>query len=109
MPTTITIPRADVTSEEVCRTLRDGLGDHYHVIPDVIMGQMQITGSRPATEPGHILVGTGSNQTFKAEVKISRQGEQTIISIKPGGLIWPRVVNTFGIARKVRDVLTTSL
>jgi len=35
-------------------------------------------------------------------------GGQTELRISPGGLTWDWVMNTFGIARKVRRVLETS-
>ena len=95
---TITVPRQDVTSEEVCKVLRDGLGDGYNVLPGMGMGQSSIRGPHPA-QPDTILVGTGENRLFRAEIKIVRQGGQTVISISPGGLVVPLIINSVGIAR----------
>lgn len=106
---TITIPRSDVTSEEVADALRHGLGPRYHVLPGT-----GITAS-PVTSPGTdqtdtILVGTGSNRVFRAEVAISRHPGQTLIDVRPGGLpgTWPgglKLVNRLWIARKAHLVL----
>ena len=38
--TTITVPRTDLTAEEVAAVLRDGLGADYHVLPGMAMGQL---------------------------------------------------------------------
>jgi hypothetical protein len=104
---TITVPRQDVTLEEVCKVLRDGLGDGYNVLPGMGMGQSAIRGPHPA-QPDTILVGTGGNRFFKAEIKIVGRAGQTVIRISPGGLVVPRIINSFGIARKTRDVLAAS-
>jgi len=104
---TITVPRADVTSEEVCKVLRDGLKDGYNVLPGMGMGQSAIQGPHPA-QPDTILVGTGGNRFFKAEIKIVRQRGQTVIRITPGGLVVPLIINSVGIARKARNVLAAS-
>jgi hypothetical protein len=106
MPT-ITVPRDDVTSEEVCKALRDGLGAGYNVLPGMGMGQSGIQSPHPA-QPDTILVGTGSNRFVKAEIKIVRQGGRTILRISAGGLVLPLIINSVGIARKIRNVLATS-
>ena len=58
----VTVPRTDLTAEEVSQVLHDGLGDGYNVLPGMVMG-------RPA---GDLLM------------------------------------NTFGIARQVRQVLASA-
>jgi hypothetical protein len=41
-------------------------------------------------------------------VTIIPRGGQTELRISPGGVTWSLLVNTFGIARKVRGVLASS-
>ncbi len=107
MPT-VTVRRSDVTSEEVCRALSAGLGEHYNVVPGMEMGRSAIRAAHPVDEPDKILVGTGSNRIVKAEVKIVRKAGQTQLRIMPGGLSWDIVLNSLGIARKVRKVLAAA-
>jgi hypothetical protein len=52
-----------------------------------------------------ILVGTGSNRVWRAEVEIIRQGQQTSFNVSSGGVSWIRLVNNRGIARKIHKVL----
>ncbi len=104
---TITVHRENVTSEEVCQVLRDGLGDRYNVLPATGMGRSALQGPHDA-DPDTILVGTGSNRVVKAEVKIVPQGGQTALHISPGGLSWDLALNGLGIARKTRKVLAAS-
>jgi hypothetical protein len=106
---TITIPRPDVTSEVVSAALRQGLSPRYHVLPGERISQDPINNSNP-DQTDTILVGTGSNRLFRAEVTISRGSRQTILHIRPGGLpgTWPgglKFVNRLGTARKVHRVL----
>jgi hypothetical protein len=106
---TVTIVRSDVRSEEVVDALRRGLGPRYHVLPGT-----GIT-TKPVTSPGRdqsdtILVATGSNRVFRAEVVIARHSGQTLIEVRPGGLpgTWPgglKLVNRLGVARKAHHVL----
>jgi sugar (pentulose or hexulose) kinase len=106
---TITIPRSDVTSEEVADALRQGLGSRYHVLPGTGINATPV--ASPGTDqPDTILVGTGTNRVFRAEVAISRHSGETLIQVRPGGLpgTWPgglRLTNRLGIARKTRQVL----
>jgi hypothetical protein len=106
---TITIPRPDVTREEVTDMLRQGLRPRYHVLPGQEINANPVAG--PGSDPlDTILVGTGSNRVFRAEVAISRHSGQTFIHVNPGGLpgTWPgglKLVNRLWIARKARRVL----
>ena len=106
MPT-VTVPRADVTTEEVVTVLRDGLGAEYNVLPGVAMGRMPIQSPRKG-KPNKILVGTGDNRVTKVQVTITPRGGQTQLRISPGGVTLTLVSNTFGIARTVRRVLANS-
>lgn len=108
MPT-ITIPRAGVTSEEITKALQAGLGSRYNVLPGMRTARKPLAGPEPA-EPDTILVGTGSNRLFKAQLTISRHTMgHTDVRISPGGLGWETIVSSFGIVRKVRRVLSDAL
>jgi hypothetical protein len=104
---TITVPRSDVTSDEVADALRHGLGSRYKVFPGAGVNWNPVGGPRP-DHPDTIVVGTGSARVFRAQVRISQDAGETILHVSPGGYIWPRVVNTFGVARKVRQVLAAA-
>ena len=56
MPT-ITIARADLTSEEVTGELRAGLGPRYHVVPGLRMPQACLFAAQPNQDPDTILIG----------------------------------------------------
>jgi hypothetical protein len=105
---TITVPRPDVTTDEVRDALRKGLGSKYNVIPDSGLNMDPIARPRP-DEPDSLVVGTGSGRIFRAEVKISRQPGQTLLHVRAGGLTAPlKILNVLWIARKVSQVLQAS-
>jgi hypothetical protein len=106
MPT-VTVPRMDLTTEEVVTVLRDGLGADYHVLPGMAMGQLPFQGPHEG-RPNTIVVGTGDNRAVKAQVTIIPRGGQTKLRIRPSGVTVTLVLNTFGIARTVRKVLANS-
>jgi hypothetical protein len=106
MPT-VTVPRADLTTEEVVSALRDGLGEGYNVLPGKAMGRTMYQAEHEG-QPNEIVVGTGQNRIVKAQVTITPRGGQTELRISPGGISWDWVLNTFGVARKVQRVLTSS-
>jgi hypothetical protein len=102
---TITVPRSDVTSEEVADVLRRRLGPRYHVSPNTAVNWNPVGEPRPE-HPDRIVVGTGSSRLFRAQVKISRPAGETTLHISPGGIgPVPRITNTLWIARKVRQAL----
>ena len=111
MPT-ITIPRADVTSEGVTQVLRAGLGEQYHVVAGMRMPQACLFGARPERNPDIILVDSGSNRLssrlFRAQVTLTRGSGQTIIRIHPGGTSYEFPINWMRIVRKIRRVLTSA-
>ena len=91
---TITVPRSDVTSDEVADALRRGLGPRYNVLPG-----RGSTGTRSAARgpiiPDTIVVGTGSTRLFRAQVRISHDAGETILHVSPGGIgPVPRITNT---------------
>ena len=103
----VTVPRADLTTEEVASELRDGLGADYNVLPGMAIGQLAFQGSKKG-RPNTIVVGTGDNRLVKAQVTITPQGGQTELRIRPGGISMFLLINTFGIAREIRGVLASS-
>jgi hypothetical protein len=105
---TITSPRADLTSEEVTRALRAGLGPDYHVVPGMRMPRMAIFAAEPNQNPDTILVGTGASRVFRAQVTLTRRSGQTFIRITPSGLSLDYAINSRGIARKIRQVLASA-
>jgi hypothetical protein len=109
---TITIPRADLTSEEVTRTLRAGLGPRYHVVPGMRMPQACLLAAEPGQDPDTILVSICSNRLsnrfFRAQVTLTRPSGQTVIRIRPGGTSSEFPINALGIARKIRQVLASA-
>jgi hypothetical protein len=106
MPT-VTVPRPDLTTEEVAQVLRAGLGDGYNVLPGKAMGRTMYQAEHDG-QPNTIVVGTGENRMFKAQVTITPRDGQTELRISPGGLTWDLLMNTFGVARKVQQVLAAS-
>jgi len=106
MPT-VTVHRADLTTEEVVSALRDGLGDGYNVMPGKAMGRTMYQAEHDG-RPNTIVVGTGENRIVKAQVTISPRGGQTELRINAGGLSWDWLMNSFGIAQKVKKVLESS-
>jgi hypothetical protein len=104
---TVTVPRADLTTEEVATVLRDGLGAGYNVLPGMAMGRTALQGPHKG-RPNTIVVGTGDNFVVKAQVTITPRGGQTELRISPGGIAADLLLNIFGVARKVRGVLASS-
>jgi hypothetical protein len=104
---TVTVPRADLTTDEVVTALRNGLGAGYNVLPGMAIGQLPFQGPHPG-RPNTIVVGTGKNRQVKAQVTITPRNGQTQLRIRPSGITLTFVLNTFGIARQVRDVLASS-
>jgi hypothetical protein len=106
MPT-VTVTRAGLTTEEVATALRDGLGAGYNVLPGMAISQLALLGLKQGG-PNTIVVGTGDNRVVKAQVTIIPQGGRTELRIRPGGITFYRLVNTFGIAREIRRALASS-
>jgi hypothetical protein len=108
----ITIPRSDLTSEEVTRALRAGLGPRYHVVPGMRMPQGCLFAAEPNQDPDTILVTAGSSRLssrlFRAQVTLTRPPGRTVIRIRPGGTSSEFPVNALGIARKIRHVLASA-
>ena len=104
MPT-ITIPRPNVTADEVSEALRHGLGPRYNVLPGKGMNWNPV-GSPRADHPDKIVVGTGSTRLFRTEVTISQDSGQTVLRVITGGIsLLMRLTNRLWITEKVRRVL----
>jgi hypothetical protein len=99
---TITVHRSDLTSQEVVRALRDGLGSRYSVEPGLRLAASSFIPAQQA-QPDEIVVSGGS--VLRAQVSLGHQAGTTTIRIQPGGLFGIWLVNELGIARKVRHVL----
>jgi hypothetical protein len=102
---TVTIPQPDLTTEDITAALRQSLGPRYQVLPG------RRTGTLPgAPDPGwpdSIVVGTGSAHVFRVQLEIDHRDGGTRVRVQPAGLSMIRLVNTFRIAPKVRQVLRT--
>jgi hypothetical protein len=100
---TITVPRGDVTPDQVIQALRAALPPRYHVLPGMDVAFM--FGAPRPDQPDAIVVGTGSDRVWRTQVRIDRHGSQTHIRVTPPGpaLIW--LINTLGISRKVGRAL----
>jgi hypothetical protein len=105
---TITVDRADLTSEEASEALRNGLGPRYNVLPWTRMARSS-RGKPHPDQVDAILVGTGSNRVWRAELEIIRNGQQISFNVSSGGISWIQLVNNRGIARKIHKVLSRVL
>jgi hypothetical protein len=101
MPT-VTVPRADVTVEQVCAVLRRELGSRSRVTPSMTAAAFRKEGPGDATT---ILV--ASNWLERANVRVVSDGNSTEIRVSPGatyfGLI--RLIHRAGLAHKVYRAL----
>jgi hypothetical protein len=101
----ITVPRSDVTSDEIADVLRRSLGPRYNVVPGTGVNWNPVGDLRP-DHPDTIVVGTGTTRVFRAQVRISQDAGKTILHVSPGGItLVPRLINRLWIAGKVRQVL----
>lgn len=100
---TISVPREDVTSEEVADALRNGLDPQYQVQPGIRMPRSPLFGPPRPDGPDLILV--SSRPMVRAQVRIIRRPGQTDIRVTPGGILGDLLMNTLGIAPKVRRAL----
>jgi hypothetical protein len=99
---TITVPRPEVTSQEVTGALEDGLGPRYKVLPGMRARRNPLRAHSPA-EPDAIVVG---NRVLWAQVRIVHRPGRTDINVSPGGLsLTGYLLTTFGVVRSVRRAL----
>jgi hypothetical protein len=105
---TITVPRADVTSDEVADALRQGLGSRYKVLPGTGVNCWNPVGGPRPDHPDTIVVGTGSTRLSRAQVRISQDAGKTTLHVSPGGIGLLTLANRLWIVRKVRQVLAAA-
>ena len=101
----ITVPRSDVTSDEVADALRQGLDSRYHVLPGTGVNCWNPVGGPRPNHPDTIVVGTGSTRLSRAQVRISQNAGETILHVSPGGIGLFTLANRLWIVHKVRQVL----
>jgi len=87
----VRVPRKNVTPDEVVTVLSRRLGPSY---------QVQSNGGRRVT--------VRKSQLRYANVSITDQPGASVFGVHGGGLIFLRVVNTFGTARRVAEALRRS-
>jgi hypothetical protein len=102
---TITVPRSDVTSDEVTDALRHGLGSRYNVLPGTKVNCWNPVGGPRPDHPDTIVVGTGSTRLSRAQVRISHATGETLLHVSPGGIGLLTLINRLWIVRTVRQVL----
>jgi len=90
MPT-VRVPRKNVTPDEVVTVLSRRLGPAY---------QVESNGSRRLT--------VRKSQLMYATISISDRPGASVFGVHGGGIIFLRLVNTFGTARRVADALRRS-
>ncbi len=100
---TITVPAGDVTTEQVVEALRTGLDPRYEVQPGMRMPRSPLFGRPRPDQPDVILV--AASPLVRAQVTIVHRPGHADIRITPAGLAGDLVMNTFGVARKVRQAL----
>ncbi len=105
----ITAARDDVTCEQVAETLRQAPGPRYHVMPGAAIDRSPRDGFM-AGDMDTVVVGTGSDRFFRAQVTIARRSGTTRLHVIPGGLpgTWPgglQLINRLRIARRVHQAL----
>ena len=101
MPT-ITVPRSNVTIEEVSNILRNKLGSRYQITPSV-------TGKgffKEVPDDANTMLVKG-NRLERANLRVDSGDHSTEIHVSPGatypGLI--RLIDRMGMARRVRQIL----
>ena len=55
--------------------------------------------------PGSIVVGSGAGRVFRVQLELDHRGGGTRVRVQPAGLSLIRLVNTFVIAPRVRQVM----
>jgi hypothetical protein len=98
----ITVPRSDMSAEEVSAVIRRELGPRYTVTPS-----MRATGFGKEVPGGPNSVLVTANWLERANLQITSKTNSTEIEVTPGatyfGLI--RLIQRAGLARKVRETL----
>jgi hypothetical protein len=99
---TVTVPRSNVTVEEVSAVLRNALGSRYGVTPSMTSRGF----AKKVPGDANTLLVSGS-WLQRANIRIVPGADRTEIDVSPGatypGLI--RLIDRIGIARTVHQVL----
>jgi len=99
---TVTVPRPNITVEEVSAVLRNELGSRYGVTPSMTSRGL----AKEVPSDANSLLVSGS-WFQRANVRIIPCPDRTEIDVSPGatypGLI--RLIDRIGIARKVHQIL----
>jgi FAD/FMN-containing dehydrogenase len=99
---TVTVPRSDVSVDEVSAVLRRTLGPRYSVTPSIMAAGF---GKARPGDANTILV--AANRLERANVRVATDSTSTEIRVSPGatyfGLI--RLVHRVGLVRKVQQAL----
>jgi hypothetical protein len=98
----ITVP-GEVSSEEIATALTSRLGPRYRVQEG--KGVSWGFGMAHDADDDNIVVSVGSGRLWRTQVSISRDADRTVIQIEPPRPVQLRLINTVGIARKVRQAL----
>ncbi|WP_158894166.1 hypothetical protein [Amycolatopsis anabasis] len=98
----LTISSAEVTSEQLVEALRAGLDPRYEVQPGKRMPSSAF--GNPRSDQSDVIL-VESSPMVRAQVTLVYQAEHAVVRITPGGLLGNRLINTFGIARKIKQVL----
>jgi hypothetical protein len=102
---TITVPRPDVTTEEVAQALRARLPERYAVLAGERVNLNPVGRPEP-DHPDTVVAGIGEARIFHAQVTVSHAHGQTLLHVGPGGLIGMlRLINRLWIAPKLARVL----
>jgi hypothetical protein len=88
---TVTIQKS-ITKEETAEALAYELGDHYTV----------------AVREDRDAVKVKTSALSTASVRLERTSEATTFHVHGGGIIIGRIINEFGIARRVADAIQSS-
>ena len=96
MPT-VTVPRADVTVEQVGAVLRRELGSRYKVMPSLMAAAFGEEGPGDATT-----IPVASNWLERANVRVVSDGDSTGIRVSPGATYFAliRLLRRAGLAHK---------
>jgi hypothetical protein len=100
---TVPVFKENLTINEVSGALRNSLGLRYHVLAErVSLGRFD----KPEVhQPDAITVSKGSDRIWQVQVRIAHSSGETNIRLDPVGMPGLRLVNRFGIARKVHRAL----
>jgi hypothetical protein len=102
---TVTVPRPDVTTDQVTDVLRRGLAARYNVRAAMAVS-LKPGGSPHPADSDTIVIDTGSGRLFHAQVRLAHEPARTTLHVTPGGAVPTlRLINRLSVARQVHHVL----